>query len=203
MRIGLDIDDTICNTHFILMKYALKYNAEHGNKPLLKYDTNDFSKVFGWSDDEVYTFFRTYYLDALKEIEPKFGVKEALENLKKAGHEIIFITIRNDKECAGEGEARRITEEWLKKYEIPYDELYTAVFNKKECCQKAKIDIFVDDSEKNCLAVSELGIKTFIAMNCFNQTFENDKIGKIYSMNDLYDAIMDTSKTPNTYSDER
>ena len=59
MRIGLDIDDTISNTHAILMKYALKYNKEHGNKPLLKYNTNDFSEVFGWSPEEVNSFFRT------------------------------------------------------------------------------------------------------------------------------------------------
>ena len=56
-RIGLDIDDTICNTHFILMKYAFKYNKEHGNKPLLKYNTNNFGEVFGWSAEEVNDFF--------------------------------------------------------------------------------------------------------------------------------------------------
>lgn len=40
------------------MKYAFKYNKEHGNKPLLKYNTNNFAEVFGWSDEEVYDFFR-------------------------------------------------------------------------------------------------------------------------------------------------
>ena len=45
-RIGLDIDDTICNTNFVLMTYAFKYN------------TNNFAEVFGWSDEEVYDFFR-------------------------------------------------------------------------------------------------------------------------------------------------
>ncbi len=189
MRIGLDIDDTICNTHFVLMKYALKYNEEHGNKPLLKYDTNDFSKVFGWNDEEVNAFFRTYYLEALKEIEPKFGVKETLEKIRKDGHEIVFITIRNDRECAGENEARRITEEWLNKYEIPYDELHVAIFDKQACCKEQKIDVFMDDSEKNCLKVSDLGIKTMIAMNCFNLSFENEKVEKIYTMDDFYEAV--------------
>ena len=64
-KIGLDIDDTICNTNFVLMKYAIKYNKEHGNKPMLKYNTNNFGEVFGWSNEEVNDFFRTYYLDAL------------------------------------------------------------------------------------------------------------------------------------------
>ena len=36
MRIGLDIDDTICYTNKVLMKYADIYNKEHGNRKLLK-----------------------------------------------------------------------------------------------------------------------------------------------------------------------
>ena len=189
MRIGLDIDDTICNTNFILMKYAYKYNNENGNKELLKYNTNDFSKVLGWNNDEVNSFFRKYYLEALNEIEPKFNVKEVLSSLRDNRHEIIFITIRNDNECGGKNEAYRITEEWLKKFEIPYDELHVGISDKKDFCRKNNIDVFMDDSEKNCIAVSQLGIKTFIAINAFNQNFKDDSITNIYSMNEFYQEI--------------
>ena len=189
MRIGLDIDDTISNTNFILMKYAYKYNLEHGNKKLLKYNTNNFSEVFGWNDDEVYSFFRTYYLTALEEIKPKYGVKEVLDKLQKNGHKIIFITVRNDRECAGENEARRITLEWFKKYGIPFDELHVDIKDKKDFCSKNNIDVFMDDSVRTVSSVSELGIKTFIAMNSFNLDFENDKIVKIYDMDQFLQEI--------------
>ena len=189
MRIGLDIDDTISNTHFVLMKYAIKYNIEHGNKEMLKYNTNDFSKVFGWNDEEVNTFFRTYYLDALKEIEPKFHVKEIIEALRRQGHEIVFITIRNDMECEGEGEARRITEEWLKKYEIPYDELYVDIKEKASFCREHNIDLFMDDSVRTVLAVKTIGIRAFLAMNCFNLDFKDDGITNIYNMDELLEKI--------------
>ena len=105
----------------IYKKYYLDFVSLF--KKLLKYNTNDFSEVFGWNSDNVNSFFKKYYLNALKEIEPKFNVKEMLTNLRKEGHKIIFITIRNDKECAEKNEAYRITSEWLNKYEIPYDEL--------------------------------------------------------------------------------
>ena len=190
MRIGLDIDDTICNTHFVLMKYAYKYNKENDNKKLLKYNTNDFSKIFGWNKDEVNSFFKTYYLEALKEIEPKYNVKEVLNNLRTKGHEIIFITIRNDNECGGHNEANRITKEWLEKYEIPYDKLHVGIFDKKAFCKENHIDVFIDDSEKNCISVSELGIKTFIAMNSFNLEFSSEKVTNIYSMRDFYNEIL-------------
>lgn len=189
MRIGLDIDDTISNTNFVLMKYAYKYNKEHGNKPLLKYNTNNFGEVFGWDDDTVYTFFRTYYLTALKEIEPKFGVKEVLTKLKEEGHEIEFVTVRNDRECNGEGEAYRITKEWLDKYKIPYDKINVDIHDKGAFCKENGIDAFMDDSARNCRSVSSYGIDTFIAMNDFNLDFEDDTIEKVYSMDEFYQKI--------------
>ncbi len=188
-RIGLDIDDTICNTNFVLMKYAIKYNKEHGNRSMLKYNTNNFGEVFGWSDEEVYAFFRTYYLDALKEIEPKFNVKEVLTKLKEEGYEIIFITVRNDRECVGVGEARRITLEWFEKYEIPFDELHVDIHDKKTFCKEYNIDIFMDDSIGTVSKVKETGIDTFIAMNDFNLDFNDEEITNIYSMNDFYNKV--------------
>ena len=134
-------------------------------------------------------FHLKYYLEALNEIEPKFNVKEVLSSLRDNRHEIIFITIRNDNECGGKNEAYRITEEWLEKFEIPYDELHVGISDKKDFCRKNNIDVFMDDSEKNCIAVSQLGIKTFIAINAFNQNFKDDSITNIYSMNEFYQEI--------------
>ena len=188
-RIGLDIDDTICNTHFILMKYAFKYNKEHGNKPLLKYNTNNFGEVFGWSNEEVNDFFRTYYLYALKEIEPKFRVKEVLAKLREEGYEIVFITVRNDRECAGEGEAKRITIEWFEKYGIPFDELHVDIQDKKSFCKEHNIDIFMDDSVSTVTKVKNIKIDTFIAMNDFNLDFDDDEIINVYSMEDFYNKV--------------
>ncbi len=193
-RIGLDIDDTICNTHFVLMKYAFKYNKEHGDKPLLKYNTNNFGEVFGWSAEEVNDFFRTYYLDALKEIEPKFNTKEVLDKLRNEGYKIIFITVRNDREFAGLGEARRITLEWFEKYEIPYDELHVDIQDKKSFCEENDIDIFIDDSVRTVTNVKDIGIDTFIAMNDFNLDFTDDNITNVYSMNDFYNKVHELEK---------
>ena len=194
MRIGLDIDDTISYTNRVLMKYAHIYNKEHGNRPLLKEHTNNFAEVYGWSDEEVYDFFRTYYLKALEELEAKENVKEVLTKLREEGNEIVFITVRNDKECGGEGEAYRITTEWLNKMGIPYDELHLAVFDKAAFCKEHNIDRFMDDSGRNVRAVSELGIKTYIAMNDFNEDFEDENIEKVYSLDDFYEKVTMSNK---------
>ena len=194
MRIGLDIDDTISDTHVVLMKYAFKYNLDHGNKPLLKYNTNNFGEVFGWTPEEVNDFFRTYYLTALKEIKPKFGVKEVLTKLREEGNEIVFITVRNDRECAGFGEARRITLEWLEEYEIPFDELNVDIQDKKAFCEEHDIDVFMDDSVRTVTKVKTIGIDTYIAMNCFNLDFHDEEITNIYNFDQFYEEVHKLNK---------
>lgn len=189
MRIGLDIDDTITNTHSVLMKYAIKYNKEKiGRNELLNYNTNNFMEAFNWTFEEMNNFFDTYYLESLNYIEPKEFVKEVLTKLRNLGHKIVFITVRNDKECKGGKEALRITTEWLNKYEIPYDELNMSIKDKKEFCKNNNIDIFVDDSEKHCKGVSELGIKTYIMDNFFNKNILD--IARVFDLNDLYLKIV-------------
>lgn len=150
MKIGIDIDDTITNTNFVLMKYAFKYNDEHGKRRLLKYNTNNFSEVFGWSLEETNDFFKSYYLEALKEIEPRYNTREIISKLRDDGNKIIFITYRNDKECNGKGEAYRVASEWLRKYNIPYDELNVDVSDKTNFCLDNQVDVFIDDNIRYC-----------------------------------------------------
>ena len=77
---------------------------------------------------------------------------------------------------------------------IPYDELHLAVFDKAAFCKEHNIDRFMDDSGRNVRAVSELGIKTYIAMNDFNEDFEDENIEKVYSLDDFYEKVTMSNK---------
>lgn len=62
-------------------------------------------------------------------LEPVPGAIEKLKQLKAAGHYIIIHTARHMKTCEGnvglvQARIGAITLEWLKKHEIPYDEIY-------------------------------------------------------------------------------
>lgn len=98
---------------------------------------------------------------------------------KEEGHEIIFITVRNDKECGGKNEAARLTFDWLEKYEIPFSELNVDVHDKKTFCQNNNIDVFMDDSVRTISAVKTLGIPTFLAMNSFNLNYKDDDVTNV------------------------
>lgn len=188
MIIGLDIDDVISNTHEVLIKYAQIYSEKYLNKNIEKYDSNNFIEVLGCSTEEEQKYYRTYYTKALKEIIPKFYVKEILTKMKEDGYKIILITVRSDKEC--NGNAYEITKDWLNKYEIPYDKLIIESFNKKEICAKYKVNVFIDDSIKNCELVAELDIPVFLMNAPFNILYKDtNKIRRVDNIIDLYNKI--------------
>jgi len=73
---------------------------------------------------------------------PVEGAPESLKALKENGHYIIINTARHMKTCQGnlgmvQAKISLTTLEWLKKYEIPYDEIYFG---------KPHADIYIDDN---------------------------------------------------------
>ena len=75
------------------------------------------------------------------DVKPKEGALEALQELKKNGHEIIIFTARHMKTCENDeskviAKIGKITIDWLEKHDIPYDGL---LFSKPNC------DLIIDD----------------------------------------------------------
>jgi len=75
-------------------------------------------------------------------LEPVDGAIEKIQSLKSAGHYIIIFTARRMKTHQGNlgkviADIGLIKIDWLKKYQIPYDEIYFG---------KPWADIYVDDN---------------------------------------------------------
>ena len=76
------------------------------------------------------------------DVKPVRGSIEKIKKLKENGHYIIVYTARHMKTCKGNvgevlAKVGHITLEWLRKYEVPYDEI---VFGKPWA------DIYIDDN---------------------------------------------------------
>jgi len=76
-----------------------------------------------------------------EELKPNFEVVRLLKKLKKEGHVIIIYTSRHMRSFGGNigkviAEGSRTVVPWLKKYEIPFDEIYLG---------KPYADIYIDD----------------------------------------------------------
>lgn len=188
MIIGIDIDDTIADTYEVQINYAHKYMIESLNRePVLKEAncTNPFyiKELCDWKNGEDINFLNKYYVKILNEIRPKTLAVEYLKKLHDEGNKLILITARwSPKDC----DVEQITRNWIEKNNIPYDKLIVNAENKLIAAKQENIDVFIDDSFKNCQMISENGIKTYLMDSRTNKGLIDSKIERVYSWPHLY-----------------
>ena len=81
---------------------------------------------------------------------PYPGAVEAVRRWKEAGH---FIHVTSHRAIR----AQEATEAWLRKIDLPFDELYCS-FDKVSRCREIDIDVLIDDSPVNIAKAIEHGI---------------------------------------------
>ncbi len=188
MNIGIDIDDTISDTYNTIIPYAQKYTIEDLKRSgdiNNRYGTITHKYIqfmHGWNKEEDLGFWDKYYEEMISSVKVKPFAKEIIEKLHK-DNKIIIITARWEKENKT---IQPITLKWLKDNEIPYDKIIFDSHEKLETAKENKIDLFIDDSFKNCKDVSEGGIKTFIMDAMLNRAYNDEKITRVYSWPHIY-----------------
>lgn len=192
MKIGIDIDDVITDgeTYYA---YAQKYTAEVlKREPILVNDLGECplasycDDLLGWTKEESENFWRNNYAKVVSEARPRTCAKEVISQLRKDGHEIIIVTARTDKEM-------KFGFKWLEDNEIEYDKLYFDAEEKGELAKELGIDIFIDDSFRNCEMIAKEGIKTCIMDIRTNRNInlEGTGIKRVYSWSHFYKIVKD------------
>ena len=196
MNIGIDIDDTITNTFETALPYAQKYVREALKKDIIP----DYSKaidhhyirdIFGLVDGEDKVFWIKNYYNILDNVEPKENSCETIRKLKEEGNRIIIISARWD---IGDLSSYNITKEWLDEMGIHYDKLITGIENKAEIALQEKIDIFIDDSIRNCLEVQQSGIKSLLMTSPVNRNNPSHNIERVFYWEEIYKRIKNLEK---------
>ena len=193
MVIGIDIDDTTVVTVKSMVKYGDKYDTEILGREAKKdnlgqiKDRYYMKALYGWTEDEKFSFFDMYYKNVLEECYPLPNAVEIINKLKEEGNEIIFITARltNIKNC----DTENITKTTLNKYNIPYDKLIMNVDNKLEFCQKHGVEVFIDDSFETCKSLYSNGIKAYLMTTRMNRNIETGEIERVTSWDEVYEKI--------------
>mgnify|MGYP004669563243 FL=1 len=192
MNIGIDIDDTISNTYDFLFNYAQKYTIIDKNKEIKNVNRNAITHMYtttfhNWTDEEEKEFLNKYYEKIIKEVKPKMYAVEIINKLKAEGHKIYLITARFKMDNIN---INLLTQKWVEENNIQYDKLIIDAQNKLEIAKENNIDIFIDDSIKNCETIANDGkIKTFIFDSIVNINYKNEKITRVYSWPHLYQEI--------------
>lgn len=191
MIIGIDIDDTITDTYEVMFNYGQEYTANILNREPIVQNINNCNNhfytksIYNWTDEEETKFFELYYEKIIKNVSPKTLALEYLKKLKDEENKIVLITARwqpKDFELDVEKE----TKKWIEINNIPCDKLVINAINKEEVAKKEKIDIFIDDSFKNCQAVANIGIKTYIMDTRVNKELNREDIERVYSWPHVY-----------------
>jgi len=163
MKLGIDIDGTIKYTH----RAAIEIYNEELNMNV--------------AEEEV----TTYFLDVISDKDASKSWQnssESLQQLEKEGHEIFFITAR-----PGFKKVRKITEEWLVKYNFPLNKnnLFMSSQNKSKIALSNQIDLFFEDDPFHINNLIKNGISTVVVDRPYNRILPND----IPRINDWFEGI--------------
>lgn len=188
MILGIDIDDTITDTYEVLVSYAQEYSIDVlKNEPILKEGScnNHFytQYLYDWKNGEDIAFLNEYYEKVVNEVRPKTLALKYLKRLHDEGNKIVLITARWKPENF---DVEKETKKWIEKYNIPCDKLIINAENKLVAAKQENIDVFIDDSLKNCQMVSEVGIKVYLMDSRTNKGLVDSKIERVYSWPHLY-----------------
>lgn len=142
MTLGIDIDNTMINSNELANKCAHEFDPS----------IEDYHKI----PASKYREFLNKYLEYIeKNAKPKDNLKEVFDYFKENNIKIVIITARN-KEDAYNTEI--ITIDYMKKNNIPYDNIVFNSQNKGIDAKKYNVDLFIDDKEFNLDSVNKEGI---------------------------------------------
>ena len=191
MRIGIDIDDTLTDVKNELIKAGEKYARSLGKD--IKIDKsfedknnngNKWQEMFQFNYEELKYFLKDIQESITNKAKPRENVVEVIKKLKNDGNEIIIITARDSE---FHDDPYKYSKDWLDKNNIYYDKLVVNARNKEDACIEEKIDLFIDDSESNCLNVKNAGIKTIRVCNEIENN--NSNLICFNNWNDIYSYI--------------
>jgi len=185
LNIGIDIDDTITDTYYNLLPIiAIKYNLDLNKLYKKKYTYGNFHKMLPNYMD----FCRSNSEPVIKIVPLKEHVIDVLEKLKKDGHNIIFITARDDNEYK---DPYKLCFDYLTTNGVTFDKIVVGARDKAKACINEGIDLFIDDNTKNCNEVSCSGIRTLQYHNDFTTYAKNVK--RVYGWEEIYNIVCEMS----------
>lgn len=178
MKIGVDIDDVLCEfvPHFFDW-----HNKVYGTRNrAFELQSYDMYKVFGYHPDENWDRIKMFYAtDAFKYIPANLAARHVLEELRTHGHTLYAITSR-DKSIKDQ------TLDWVDKN---YTDIFKQVYlvpKKGDLCHRLGIDVHIDDSEHHAMDCSLNGASVVVYDQPWNQHVHgHDRVKNWYEVREL------------------
>lgn len=175
MKIGFDIDDTICNTRHT----AVRFYNERFQKNLTQDDVDQICKAV-----QIYSAYGLDFATGRNAwMELKFSIFEACEPFHAAseivnklvhdGHEIFYITAR-------EADTKEASIAWLKQHNFPFkaENFYIGMqdHEKIDIAKQLSLDLFFDDKPHVLDTFADSTIRVVLHDMCYNRDSTHPRI---------------------------
>lgn len=191
MKIGIDVDGVLTNVEQFEIDFASKYYFINTNRHIENPYGYGSQKIFNAEVNEDNKFWSKAIYKYVKEPARRYA-SEVIKTLKNKGHEIFIITNRiSDLSYCDISKSKmiKILKKWLKKNKIYYDKLIFSSGTKIDDLQKNKVDIMIEDTPKNIVALAKQ-FKILCYDAKYNQNIKCDEnIIRVYSWYDILDKI--------------
>jgi uncharacterized HAD superfamily protein len=157
VRLAIDIDSTL---HHYWGQLEEVVRERFGVE--LPYDAQDVWEIEALHPDQLRAAVQETHSERwVLSAEPYPGAVDVVRRWHEAGH---FIHITSHRAVT----AADVTEAWLAKIGLPYDELYCS-YDKVTRCAEIGIEVLIDDSPVNLLRAHEAGIRGATILHPWNR----------------------------------
>lgn len=149
MKIGIDLDNTICSTNEKVQEYEKIFIRD-----------NNINKYILWYDNHYADNFLSKYLEKIyTEVKPKPNAIKTINRFKEQGHEVYIITARTNSYVTN---MYNLINNYCMKHNINIDGIFIDAGDKVDICLKNNIDIMIEDSIYNYDRLTTNNINTIL-----------------------------------------
>lgn len=180
LNICIDIDGTITEPYFWLDIANEYFNK---NIPVDNATEYEVHKVMGVTSKDYEDFYNKYKFKMHNnEVKLRENARDMLKELIKTNN-LYFVTARDE-------DLKIQTYSYLNEHDIPYDDVFVlGTHYKVDTAKKLKCDIFIEDSYKNALQLSENGFKVLLLDTNYNRKPLNSNIIRVFNWDEIYEII--------------
>lgn len=172
----LDMDNTLTRVDVIIDKMSNVFKKDIISAD--KLESFQLAKAFGVTEEQEKFFWENYGYEVIEKSEPNTQVIESLfKNIIKSDDKVYIITARPESQ-------RIITEDWIKRFQIPHSDLIlTGNHSKIQHIENLMLDTIIDD---NPTLFEEIESVPKVFPNSFISQIVQDKTIKRYAVDFNY-----------------
>ena len=179
LNICIDIDGTITDAYYWLNIMNKHFNKNITEKQITKYYIHE---VMGIKQEEYEKFYEQNKIEIHSQQIIREDVQKVIKRLSLI-HNIYFVTAR-------EKSLTMFTHSYLKKHDIPYDDLFVLGSHYKvDKARELKCNVFIEDNYDNAVQLSMAGYKVLLIDANYNRKPLNENIVRVYNWKEIYSII--------------